>query len=71
MVKPGELQKVLQNLLVNGCPSGISRRSSRPLPTGPYSRDVSVLTEYVRNGFAAPSRTSTPSRTNTIACCIA
>jgi len=50
VIKPGELQKVLQNLLREGIPI---RNLEAILETlgdwGPHTKDIDVLTEYVRN----------------------
>ena len=52
VVKPGELQKVLQNLLLERVPVRDLETILETLADwAPHSRDVSVLTEYVRNSL--------------------
>ncbi|MDG2199973.1 MAG: flagellar biosynthesis protein FlhA [Phycisphaerales bacterium] len=52
IVKPGELQKVLQNLLVERVPIRDLETIIETLTDwAPHSRDPAVLTEYVRNAL--------------------
>ncbi len=52
VVKPGELQKVLQNLLRERCPIRDLETIVETLADwAPRTKDVDVLTEYVRNGI--------------------
>jgi flagellar biosynthesis protein FlhA len=52
MIKPGELQKVLQNLLREGVPIRDLETILETLGDwAPHTKDIAVLTEYVRNAL--------------------